>query len=187
MFPHCLSRRGDIEIPGHIGIGSSYLGARALVAARDDVGAGLGANVLVEKVFAWPGIGSYAIEALIAPNFHFTSPLDTALDRATYFERCWPNSRTIEDFTLVHLIPVGERVFELIYLKNVHSEADTAVWLPKEHVVFSASGKAALGSSTRFGLGRALLTGRGNLGAGSVSSGAANTASPLALRPMVYL
>ena len=26
----------------------------------------LGANVLVEKVFAWPGIGSYAIEALIA-------------------------------------------------------------------------------------------------------------------------
>src|SRR3989442_9364158 len=26
----------------------------------------LGANVLVEKVFAWPGIGSYAVEALIA-------------------------------------------------------------------------------------------------------------------------
>ena len=25
----------------------------------------LGANVLVEKVFAWPGIGSYAVEALI--------------------------------------------------------------------------------------------------------------------------
>ena len=29
----------------------------------------LGANVLVEKVFAWPGIGSYAIEALIASDF----------------------------------------------------------------------------------------------------------------------
>jgi len=28
----------------------------------------LGANVLVEKVFAWPGIGSYAIEALIASD-----------------------------------------------------------------------------------------------------------------------
>ena len=26
----------------------------------------LGANVLVEKVFAWPGIGSYAVEALTA-------------------------------------------------------------------------------------------------------------------------
>ena len=28
----------------------------------------LGANVLVEKVFAWPGIGSYAVEALIASD-----------------------------------------------------------------------------------------------------------------------
>lgn len=35
---------------------------------------------------------------------------------------------------------VGERTFELFYLKNVHSESDTAVWLPKERVLFSASG-----------------------------------------------
>jgi cyclase len=35
---------------------------------------------------------------------------------------------------------VGERTFELLYLKGVHSEADTAVWLPKERVLFSASG-----------------------------------------------
>jgi cyclase len=35
---------------------------------------------------------------------------------------------------------VGERTFELIYLKGVHSESDTAVWLPKERVLFSAAG-----------------------------------------------
>ena len=35
---------------------------------------------------------------------------------------------------------VGERTFELMYLKGVHSEADSAVWLPKERVLFSASG-----------------------------------------------
>ena len=35
---------------------------------------------------------------------------------------------------------VGERTFELLYQKGVHSEADTAVWLPKERVLFSASG-----------------------------------------------
>jgi ABC-type dipeptide/oligopeptide/nickel transport system permease component len=29
----------------------------------------LGANVLVERVFAWPGIGSYAIDALIASDY----------------------------------------------------------------------------------------------------------------------
>jgi peptide/nickel transport system permease protein len=29
----------------------------------------LGANVLIERVFSWPGIGSYAIEALIASDY----------------------------------------------------------------------------------------------------------------------
>jgi len=34
---------------------------------------------------------------------------------------------------------VGERTLELYYLKNVHSEADTAIWLPKERIVFTAA------------------------------------------------
>ena len=34
---------------------------------------------------------------------------------------------------------VGERTIEVLYLKNVHSEADSAVWLPQEGVLFSAS------------------------------------------------
>jgi cyclase len=34
---------------------------------------------------------------------------------------------------------VGGKTFELTYMKGVHSEADTAIWLPKERVVFSAS------------------------------------------------
>lgn len=34
---------------------------------------------------------------------------------------------------------VGERGFELYYLKNVHSEADTAIWLPRERIVFTAA------------------------------------------------
>jgi cyclase len=36
-------------------------------------------------------------------------------------------------------LKVGGRTFELTYLKGVHSEADTAVWLPEERVLFSAS------------------------------------------------
>jgi cyclase len=36
-------------------------------------------------------------------------------------------------------INLGERTFDLLYLKNVHSEADTAIWLPKERVLFAAS------------------------------------------------
>jgi ketosteroid isomerase-like protein len=52
-----------------------------------------------------------AIEALIADDFHFTSPLDNRIDRKTYFERCWPNSRTIGGFEFVHLAADGDCVF----------------------------------------------------------------------------
>jgi len=38
------------------------------------------------------------IEALIDDDFHFTSPLDNALDRATYFKICWPNSAAMMSF-----------------------------------------------------------------------------------------
>src|SRR5712691_3075475 len=34
---------------------------------------------------------------------------------------------------------VGERTFELLRVRNAHSEADTAVWLPRERVLFAGS------------------------------------------------
>ena len=49
---------------------------------------------------------------------------------------------------------LGERTFELYYLKNVHSEADTAIWLPKERVLFTA---ASVGVK-RFGNHRPLVS-----------------------------
>ena len=51
-----------------------------------------------------------AIEKLIADDFHFTSPLDNRLDRATYFERCWPNSEWIKSFDFISLVPHDDRV-----------------------------------------------------------------------------
>jgi ketosteroid isomerase-like protein len=52
-----------------------------------------------------------AIEALIAQDCHFTSPLDNRIDRATYFSRCWPNSEQIAGFQFIHLVPHGDKVF----------------------------------------------------------------------------
>jgi ketosteroid isomerase-like protein len=52
-----------------------------------------------------------AIEKLIAGDFHFTSPLDNRIDRATYFARCWPNSERIDGFKFIHLVPDRDRVF----------------------------------------------------------------------------
>lgn len=51
-----------------------------------------------------------ALEALIADDFHFTSPLDNRLDRRTYFERCWPNSERIAEFGFMHMVPDGDRL-----------------------------------------------------------------------------
>jgi SnoaL-like protein len=51
------------------------------------------------------------IEDLIAADFHFTSPLDNRIDRATYFARCWPNSERIDGFKFINLVPDRDRVF----------------------------------------------------------------------------
>lgn len=52
-----------------------------------------------------------AIEALIADDFHFTSPLDNRIDRKTYFARCWPNSEGTLGFEFIHIVANGNRVF----------------------------------------------------------------------------
>lgn len=50
-----------------------------------------------------------AIEAIVADDFHFTSPLDNRIDRATYFKRCWPNSERIVRFDEIFLVTQGDR------------------------------------------------------------------------------
>ena len=52
-----------------------------------------------------------AAEALIAADFHFTSPIDNALDRDMYFARCWPNSASMSAVTVVQSVDDGERAF----------------------------------------------------------------------------
>ena len=52
-----------------------------------------------------------AIEAVIADDFHFTSPLDNRIDRETYFKRCWPKSEMIAAFEFINLVSGGDRAF----------------------------------------------------------------------------
>jgi len=51
-----------------------------------------------------------AAEAVIAEDFHFTSPLDNRIDRETYFARCWPNHEWITGYDFVRLIADGDEV-----------------------------------------------------------------------------
>jgi ketosteroid isomerase-like protein len=52
-----------------------------------------------------------AIEALLDDDYHFTSPIDNALDRATYMEICWPNSAAMARFDEIYGTEEGERAF----------------------------------------------------------------------------
>jgi ketosteroid isomerase-like protein len=50
-------------------------------------------------------------EALLADGFTFTSPYDDAIDRAAYFERCWPNSDRIRTQVLEKIFVEGDEAF----------------------------------------------------------------------------
>ncbi len=43
------------------------------------------------------------VEELLTDDFAFYSPADVGIDRAKYFERCWPNAELIESFEFVRL------------------------------------------------------------------------------------
>ncbi len=50
------------------------------------------------------------VEELLADDFTFYSPADVGIDRARYFERCWPSSARLAAFEFVRLLEVGDEV-----------------------------------------------------------------------------
>jgi ketosteroid isomerase-like protein len=50
------------------------------------------------------------IEELLMDDFTFFSPPDPGIDRATYFERCWPNARSITAYEYPRLLAAGDEV-----------------------------------------------------------------------------
>jgi ketosteroid isomerase-like protein len=50
------------------------------------------------------------LEELLSDDFTFYSPADPGIDRAAYFERCWPNSELIEAFEFKRLVEIGDEV-----------------------------------------------------------------------------
>lgn len=50
------------------------------------------------------------LEGLLSDDFTFSAPPDPLLDRAGYFERCWPNARAIAAFAFVRLIEHADEV-----------------------------------------------------------------------------
>jgi ketosteroid isomerase-like protein len=51
-----------------------------------------------------------AVEAVLTDDFRFTSPYDDALDKATYFERCWATG-WIEQHDIERIFVEGDEAF----------------------------------------------------------------------------
>ena len=69
---------------------------------------------LIRKCFdAYETKNRGAIEDLLSDDFTFSSPLDDHINRAKYFERCWPNSNNIRAFRIEKLFEKSNEAFVL--------------------------------------------------------------------------
>lgn len=50
------------------------------------------------------------VEELLSDDFTFFSPADVGIDRAAYFERCWPNAASIAGYEFTRLVEIGDEV-----------------------------------------------------------------------------
>ena len=50
------------------------------------------------------------MERLLARDFTFYSPADVGIDRAAYFERCWPNADHIRSYEFTRMLEQGDEV-----------------------------------------------------------------------------
>ena len=50
------------------------------------------------------------VESMLGDEFTFSSPVDVGLERAGYFERCWPGSGQHQEFEFVRLVEAGDEV-----------------------------------------------------------------------------
>lgn len=50
------------------------------------------------------------IEPHLSADFTFSSPYDVGLDRAGFFERCWPNAGQFESYEFRRLSELGDEV-----------------------------------------------------------------------------
>jgi ketosteroid isomerase-like protein len=67
-------------------------------------------NVVRDCYRAYESGDRSLIENHLADDFSFYSPPDPGIDRATYFERCWPNAETIESFEYKRLFEMDDEV-----------------------------------------------------------------------------
>ena len=67
-------------------------------------------NTARELYLAFAAGDRASVERILAEEFTFSSPVDVGLDRAGYFERCWPGAGQEQRFEFVRLVEIGDEV-----------------------------------------------------------------------------
>jgi ketosteroid isomerase-like protein len=71
-----------------------------------------GKSEIVRAIFAaYLANDRNAVEKFLADDFRFTSPFDDAIDKATYFARCWNNTDWIERHEIERIFAEGSEAF----------------------------------------------------------------------------
>src|SRR5688572_27900450 len=67
---------------------------------------------LVHRYFsAYETRDRQVLEGMLDERFTFSSPLDDRINRAAYFARCWPNSRTLRLILVEKIFEQGDEAF----------------------------------------------------------------------------
>ncbi|WP_431099283.1 nuclear transport factor 2 family protein [Polaromonas aquatica] len=67
---------------------------------------------LVHRYFsAYETRDRQVLEDMLDKRFTFSSPLDDRINRAAYFARCWPNSRTLRRILVEKIFEQGDEAF----------------------------------------------------------------------------
>ena len=67
---------------------------------------------IVRSIFAaYQSKDRLGVERVFADDFRFTSPYDHAIDKAGYFERCWPGNESIRTNVIERIFEQGDEAF----------------------------------------------------------------------------
>ena len=72
---------------------------------------GTGADLVRRYFAAFYGGDRDMVDSLLADDFRFSSPDDPLLDKAGFFERCWPNRERLTDIDLDTVVDRGGELF----------------------------------------------------------------------------
>ena len=69
------------------------------------------AEIIRSIVAAYMSNDRKVVEDALTDDFHFTSPYDDEIDKATYFARCWRDTEWIERHELERIFVEGDEAF----------------------------------------------------------------------------